>query len=34
MKVDDWKAKCESLGITGVPLAINVNLPKTQTMIA
>jgi Zn-dependent protease with chaperone function len=34
MKVDEWKATCESLGISGVPLAIHVNLPKTQTMIA
>jgi hypothetical protein len=34
MKVEEWKAKCESLGISGIPLAIHVNLPKTQSMIA
>lgn len=31
MKVDEWKAKCESLGISAVPLAAEAN---KQSMIA
>lgn len=34
MKVADWVAKCNALGITGIRLAVEINLPKTQTMIA
>jgi len=34
MKVDDWKAKCESLGISGVRLAAAAEADKTQARIA
>ena len=34
MKVDEWKAKCESLGISGVPLAAAAEADKTQSRIA
>lgn len=34
MNVDEWKATCESLGLAGVLLRVEVNLPKTQTLIA
>ena len=34
MNVDEWKATCESLGLAGLLLKVETNLPKTQTMIA
>jgi len=34
MNVDEWKATCERLGLAGLLLKVEVNLPKTQAMIA